>query len=280
MAAIGSPVTTKFHIGEGEIRIGTVSNANKLTQANSMGLLQGATVAFAQETVDLEAGLPKRLVDTAVTRQTVTISAQAYEYSRKNIQVMLGEGVSATAPVEHEGVVQLTEPAGGTGTGTIQTDIAYNAGTQFIGDLWAVYDALTPGDVSIIRATAVADDGGGDLDISYDRDDTPLLFQATGGTSLIYRANQVGVGASTTTQYFTVDILGLERSTGKPVGFKFWKASIDSGLEYAFAADNFAVTPVSFKVLAPATSEYGVGEPYEHLAAVIPAHPYGIFWNG
>lgn len=275
--AIGVQQTSKFHIGEAEIRIGPLSSANKLKQSDSVGLIQGATVSFTQETVDLEGGLPKRLVDTAIVKQVATINAQVFEYSRKNIRVMLGEGIEASPPAALAGTMQVGATATSSGTTTLQTSIPF--ASVAVGELYVLYNVGSPEKVSVVRVSAVANDTFGNADITIDNTKTPLLFDVALNDP-IFRANQVGVGKSNATSYFALDVIGMEHSTGNPVGFKFWKAAVASGLEYGFQADNFAVTQLSFKVLAPAAIEYGTGQPLVHLADIVPSHPYGMYWSG
>ena len=75
MAKLGSPQTTKFSIGTAELRVGVLEKALKLVQGNSVGLIDNATVEVTQESVDLNGGFPKVLVDTAVVSQEATITA-------------------------------------------------------------------------------------------------------------------------------------------------------------------------------------------------------------
>ena len=104
---LGSPRTTKFSIGTAELRIGPLLEAMKLKQENSIGLIDNATVEVSQESVDLTGGFPKVLVDTAVVSQESSITATLREYSRRNLQVMLGEGVVDVARTSKERVKRL-----------------------------------------------------------------------------------------------------------------------------------------------------------------------------
>jgi len=280
MAQLGMPVTNKFHIGNAEIRMGPMTLANQLTQSNSLGLLQSATVNFNQESVDLEGGLPKTLIDTVITRTNVTIDAQAYEYSRRNIRVMINEGTELVAPTTYDGAVAVSYTKGTTANEIIETDILLADVT--IGDMIVFHNVGAPEKVSVV---VVKDKAARDAPnalmakITVDGTKTPLLFDAPVGT-LIYKANEIGIGNSTETNYFTVDVIGLEHNSGRPVGFKFWKVAVSGGMQYAFSNDNWAVTPMTFKVLQPAIAEYEVGGDLDHLADLIPTHPYGMYFSG
>ena len=100
MAKLGAPVTSKFPIGTAELRVGPLTKAGRLTQANSVGLVDQATVEVTQNSVDLKGGFPQLLIDTAIIDQEATISATLRESSRRNIKIMLGEGLDASAPTD------------------------------------------------------------------------------------------------------------------------------------------------------------------------------------
>lgn len=278
--ALGTAVTDKFHIGNAELRIGPMTLANKLTQTHSVGLLQSATVNFNQESADLEGGLPKQLVDSVITRTNVTVTAQAYEYSRRNIRAMINEGIESVAPTTYSGTVAVSYTAGTTATEVIQTTLTLASVT--VGDMLVIHNVGSPEKVSVVKViSAVARANPNQLmaEITVDGTKTPVLFDAPQGT-LIYKANQIGLGNTTATNYFSASIVSLEHNSGRPKGFTFWKCSVSGGMEYSFNNDNFAVTPITLKILTPAVSEYGNGEDLEHLAGIIPSHPYGMFWAG
>ena len=106
---LGSAESGNFQIGNAELRFGPMSLAGALTQDNSVGLTESTSVKVDQQRQELKAGLPKQLVDSVITETTVNVTANAYEYTRKNIKVMLNEGAEATSPA--------TIVAQGVGTG-------------------------------------------------------------------------------------------------------------------------------------------------------------------
>lgn len=276
--ALATPVTNKFHIGSPEIRLGPMTKANKLTQANSVGLLQSANVKFNQTSVDLKAGLPKTIVDTAVTEIEVTVDAQIYEFSRKNLRILMGEGVEALAPSEYNGLVTTAIAASTTGTTDIETDILLTAVN--VGDLLTIYSPAAPQNVSVVKVTAKAMITVDKAKVTIDNTKTPLLFDLSVG-DVVFKANQIGIGNSTATNYFSCDVLGMEHSSGRPIGFRFWKAALGgTGLDYGFSSDNFASSPMTIKVLQPSGIEYATGGPLAHLADIIPTHPFGMYVSG
>ena len=73
--ALGSPITNKFNIGTAELRVGPMSSANKLLEAHSVGLIDSVSLNVDQEAAQLEGGFPRKLVDTAIIRQSSSITA-------------------------------------------------------------------------------------------------------------------------------------------------------------------------------------------------------------
>ena len=269
---LGSPRTTKFSIGTAEMRIGPVAAALKLKQEHSIGLIDNATVEVSQESVDLLGGFPKVLVDTAVVSQESSITATLREYSRRNLQVMLGEGVvpSASEPLD---VSTTTTATANAGESTIT--VSSITGMDTAGDLIVIFGKTdsTVANVSICRVLSAAT-----LTITLDSN-TPLLHNVAVG-DFVYLANQVAIGAILQTNYFACQILQLERATGRPFGFDFWKGSIGGGMTFATNAEDFASTELNVKLLQPAATEYGAGGDLEDLANIIPDHPTGMYFGG
>ncbi len=267
MAKLGSNQTSKFSIGTAELRIAPLSSAMRLTQANSVGLVDSVTVAVEQQSVDLEGSFPKTLFDTAIISQTATVTATLREYSRRNLQVMLGEGVSAAQPTDFSTTVSSATTAGST-TVPVSDESGFTGG-----DLAIIYQAS---DNSTVTVGIVASVSVGSLTLDPD---TPTLFDYSSNDP-VYLANQVAIGAVTTTNYFSVQMLQTERATGRPIGFNFWKAAISSGMTLQTNAEDFASTDLEIKILQPAASEYAAGGPLAHLNNIIPQHPSGMYFGG
>lgn len=262
---IGSPRTEKFSIGTAELRIGPLASAGRLGAANSMGLIDDATVTVAQESVDLEGGLPKKLVATAIVRQTSEISATLREYSRRNINVMLGNGVSASEPA----AVSTTVDNSGSpvAAAAVSLPLASAAGLA-AGDLLVAYNVGRPEDAQVLEVDSIS------TNVVTLATHTPILVALEDGAP-VFLANQVAVGAVSKTNYFSCMVLGQDFSTGAPTIWNFWKAAISSGLEYQTNASDFASTGITIKSLEPSAADTGTGGPLEDFAAQVAAHPVG-----
>jgi hypothetical protein len=268
---LGSPRTTKFSIGTAELRIAPQAAAMRLKQEHSVGLIDNATVEVSQESVDLSGGFPKVLVDTAVVSQEASITATLREYSRRNLQVMLGEGVVPTASEAADVSTTLTAGAAAAAvalTVADETDFAAS-------DIVVIYGVA---DTAKAEVTIAQVDSTATNTITLEAD-TPLLHDVVTG-DVVYKANEVAIGSISETNYFAVQLLQLERATSRPIGFDFWKGSIGGGMTFATNAEDFASTELNIKLLQPAATEYASGAALEHLAAIIPGNPTGMYFGG
>jgi len=267
--SLGTPRTNKFKIGTAEVRIGPLTSANKLTQAHSIGLLDKVTVEVSQESVDLEGGFPKFLADTAIIRQASSVTATLREYSRRNIKAMLGAGVSGTEPTG--AVTTLSADAA-----VDAVSVTVTSATGIVpGDLIVLYPTASPEQITVARVTAVSTNT-----LTLDAG-TPILFDYTAANGVaVYAARQVAIGDVSSTNYFAVQVIEIEKASGRPVGYNFWKSAVSTGMTDASNADDFASTDLTLKLLAPAAAEYGTGGDLEHLANIIPSHPVGMYFAG
>jgi hypothetical protein len=272
MATLGAPRTTKFQIGTAELRVGPLSLANKLTQAHSVGLIDSVTIEIAQDSVDLEGGFPRAPVDTAIVRRNGSITATMREYSRRNIRIMMGEGVDTVEPSDVASLVVSNVAADAT-----SVSVSGGTGADFTaGDVVVIYPEGDPASISVCRVESISTDT-----LTLDAD-TPTLhaYDGTSATIKIYVAQQVGIGAVQTTAYFAAQVVQVERKTGRPVGFNVWKSTIATGMSMGTNAEDFASTDLQIKMLDPAAAEYASGGVLEHIGVFVPSHPQGMMFYG
>ena len=272
MAKLGSPVTSKFDIGTAELRLGLLSKANLLTQAESIGLIDDATYTVTQTNVDLLGGFPKTIIDTAVTEQTATISATMHEYSRRNMRIMLGDGLAGVTPSAVESLVAADAAAGAS---TVSVTGATGANFS-VDDVVIIYPQGRPEDVSVLQIDSITVDA-----LTFKTDQvTSSAYNGTTETIKIYVAHQVPIGAVTQTNYFSVMLIQQENSTGNPKVLSFWKGAIGGSMEVSTTADDFGSSTMELKLLQPAASDYAASASLEHVADLIPSHPTGMILNG
>lgn len=277
MAKLGAPSTNKFNIGTAEVRIGPLASANALTQAHSIGLVDNATVEITQNSVDLLGGFPQVLVDTAVISQEASMTATMREFSQRNFNVLIGEGVGDYVSDNASLTTAVDLTAADTSLVTAADMTAHATNPLIAGDIITIFQVGQPELVTIAIVSAVTTTA-----VTLDAN-TPILedMSGTGGDTIsVFKSNQSAIGAITQTNYFACQLVQSERSTGRPVTWNFWKGAVSAGLSYATDATDFASTELQVKMLQPAASEYGTGGSLEHLADIIPTNPTGLFSGG
>jgi len=269
MATLGSPVTNKYPIGTAELRLGALSSAGQLLQTHSVGVVDEVTVTASQESVKLLGGFPQKTITSAIISQESSVTGTLREGSRRNLSVMLGEGIPAAAADVASLVVSDEVVAATT------VDVTTGEGTSFAtDDLVVIYEDGKPDTVQHSRVVSVAVDT---LTIA------PGLAVAVTGTTAtvhIFHAKAIAVGGITQTNYFSASLIQVDQSTGRPIGFNFWKTSIAGSMDYATNATDFASFALELDALQPSASEYGAGQDLEHLADIIPNHPVGMYIGG
>jgi hypothetical protein len=115
MAILGGAVTNKFVIGNFELRVGPQNMAGKLTSAHSVGVIDRFAVRSQQQSADLMGLFPQELIDTDVVSQTTQLTATLREFSPRNMNILLGNGlVKDNDIVEGNTMSQLSSQLTGT----------------------------------------------------------------------------------------------------------------------------------------------------------------------
>lgn len=265
MAQLGSARTRAWNLGVTEVRLTPLTSSGKATQVHSIGLLEGASVEVAQEAIRLEGGFPRKLVDTAIASQSANVRATLREYSRRNLSILLGNGVPSALPTD---VVTTLASAAAAGAATL----TLTSGSGIVqGDTLVIYPKGKPEMISIIVVGAVA---GANV---TPHADTPTLhaYDPAQGPIEVFNAHPIAIGAVAETKYFGVQLIQRNPSTGRPRVFDFWKASISSGMNYEASASDYGSTELQIEILEPAAEEYAPGGALVHLANIIPNFPAG-----
>lgn len=274
MANLGSAQTSKFSIGTAELRIGPLGSAGQLEQSHGVGIIDNATVSVSQNSVDLLGGFPQKIIDTAIISQESSLTATLREYSKRNIDVLLGNAISdyAAAVTTDSVTLDATSTAGTT------LNLPLNEGANWVkGDIFVLHSITDPADVNVCMVESVA------VDVLTLNTGTPTTFDAAIG-DLLFRAEESAVGNISETNYFAVSLVQKQRvkqgNTSKPAVWNFWKGAISAGMEYSTSADDFGSTELAIKLLEPSAADYATGAALEHLASVIPSYPTGMFAAG
>lgn len=269
--SLGQARTNRFQIGTAELRVGPLTAAAKLTQAHSVGLIDQAGVNYGREVAQLMGGFPKKLVDETPISETTTITGTLREYSRRNLGILLGQGLLTSLPdVKYSATGIMT---GGTGATPVvplasTADFASNTGFAMIYIVGQPELVAWAAVGTVVLNTSVAL-GPMDLDLF-----TAMNTAVSNGATLrIVKAQVLDIGNTTQTQYYAVSLVQKNLKTGRPMIYDFWKASVQGGLDYGTNADDYASSELTLNVLEPSAADYAVGGDLYHLAAIIPTCP-------
>lgn len=271
MSNLGSAKTSRYQIGTAELRVGPMSLANKLTQAHSVGLVDDAGVNNTKTYAKLEGGFPKKVVDQAPISVATTITATAREFSRRNIGILLGNGIMADS-VDVANVVTASASV---------TAATLTSATGFaVNDLVVVFVADRPETASVAKISAIATN-----DLTFDSD---LCLAMTYGSYIsagevvrIFKAAEIAVGRNMAAQYFSVQMVQQDSQSGRPRIWNFWKASCSAGLDYGTNSSDYGSTKMEFEVLEPSAADYGsIGSALYGVRGLIPSFPMGMYVAG
>lgn len=276
MSKLGSAQTNEFSIGTAEVRIGPLSEAGRLSQARSVGLVDNVTISFAQSSVDLKGGFPQQIVDTAIIEQTGTIKITAREFSRKNLDIMLGNGSSAAVTDVKTTLVNTANVA----AAATEITVATGGGALFTaGDVIVIYPEGRPEDVTVSIIDSIATDtitlktGMG----------TVVAYNALTESTLdfhVFKAFGLAAGNVTKTNYFSVMLIQQKNSSGRPAIWSVWKAANSGSMEQANSPTDYGSLTMDLKIMQPTISDVAVGGALNNVAALISAYPAAARFAG
>jgi hypothetical protein len=274
MAQLSSPISNEFRIGVSELRLGPLSEAGRLAQARSVGVIDDVVINFASTSVDLKAQFPQVIAATAVTEQTGAITGGLREYSRRNINLMLGNPIVADPVESRTTLVKTADIAANATSFSVASATAFAAD-----DVVMIYPDGQPENVTVsqiasIAAAVVTLKTGMGTVVAY-----PALADNTRDYIMV-KAHAVAAGAVTKTNYFSAMILGTKPSNGAPVVWSVWKVANTGSFEQSNNATDWASMPMELKIVSPTASDTKVGGGLATMAPLINLFPMGALFAG
>lgn len=265
--ALGQPVTKEFSIGTAELRVGPLSSAGHLTQAHSIGLIDDAVVSVNNEKAILEGMFPRVQVDSVVVKANAKVTATPREYSRRNLGIMLGNGI-ATAVNDIASTLAADVAVDAT-----SFDVQPGHGANFsVGQVVVLYPDGQPENVSVVEIGNITTDT-----ITVAAGQKVPLAYAEADTIHVYVSHAIPVGNVVKTEYFSCSLVQRNHHSGRPKVFNYWKVSVAGNLEVNTNAEDFASMSMELDCLVPSASEYAAGQPLNHWENKIPTNPLGFF---
>lgn len=87
----GEAKTTQFNVSDGTLMLGPVGEAYNLTpEKHSVGLIKQMTCTSTKNRIELTQGLQQLVVDSQVTGNDVSVTADVYEYTAANLAYAAG----------------------------------------------------------------------------------------------------------------------------------------------------------------------------------------------
>lgn len=262
---LGTLRTNILGTGVGEVRIGTLSMAGKLPQANSVGAVQSASFEEATTMIEAEAGSPSQLVAIAFGKKTYSFKAETLERSAANLNAAIGNGIiaSATGVDTH---LTSDEVAGSTVI-TVADASAISPGSMI-----TVYPEGKPEQVSVCLVQSKSSN-----DLTLDAS-TPLLYDAPGSTDTdtvyhVYVSNVIS-GGKVTGGVKNFSLTWIKQSvSGKPIVYHFWKVAAKGNFTDSGSSTEFTKVPLEFQILTPSLADVAVGGALYHARNMIAKHP-------
>ena len=274
---LGSAVSNSFSIGTAEMRVGSFASTSvclQLTQANSVGLVDNASISFTAEAVDLFGGFPQLIQDTAIVKQTGNVKASVREFSRRNLDLALSNGVQTTAATDVKTSLVATADVA-----AAVTSITVVSGTGFnVADVIVIYPTGAPQDVTVTQISAISTNtltftlvASLPTVAAY-----PALTNSGVITYNVFKAAGTAAGNVTQTNYFSFMMVQQNAHTGRPVVWAIWKAANTGTMEQKTSATEYGMLELDIKILQPSGADVSAGgvlnaAPFPTLVGLYPA---------
>ena len=274
---LGSPQTSEYSIGTAEVRVGPLTEAMRMVQARSIGLVDNATVSFNTTSVDLMGGFPQELVDTAVTQQSGSVRIAAREFSRRNLDIQLGNAISATAPTGVATTLVNTANVAADATSIVVEDTTGFA----VDDVIVIYPDGRPEDVTISQISAI--NTGTDTITLKTGMGTVVAYPAQTESTKdfhVFKGLGIAAGAVTRTNYFSMMLIQQKNKSGRPIVWNVWKAANSGSMEQGTSATEYGTLNMEMKILKPSAADIGAGGDLNALASLISLYPTAFRMGG
>ena len=268
MSMLGTPKTSQFVAGAAEVRISTLNVAGRQTSNHSVGVIDKWGFKVNNEFVDLESGFPRTLLDKMLIKSTAEVSFTTREGTIRNWGVLTGGAVVdyPTAGGDLVATVDTTTHIdAATVTLVLTTDVIFVAGQTV-----SIYSTTDPTKVTISTVD------------SYTSGTKTLVLTTGLGTLVGFAQNEVvkvskcqtfGAGLNGSVNYFSVQLVYLDRPTSRPKVVDFWKCSIAAGVTVENDGATFASNDWTCGVLVPTGADYASSGQLYHQRVAIPANP-------
>jgi hypothetical protein len=246
--------SAQLDIGSVEVRVGPLSSAGKLTQANSLGVVDSFTFEGTINSVSYNALFPSKQIATAIIENLSKATLTYGESSARNLNLHFGNGLVASVAANATTLASTIAP----------------------GETYMIYPEGHPELMSLVQVASVSTDTvtvvtGQSLPVAYDLTTYPVVN--------VIKSQAVGFGAASYTQYFTVDAIKVGFTDGKPRVWRIWKASIGGTASIASSRTDFARPSMELSILAPDVKDVATLGALHHVAGEVAKYPLAAYYT-
>jgi hypothetical protein len=269
MSMLGSPKTSQFVAGAAEVRVSLLTAAGRQTSAHSVGVIDKWGFKVNNEFVDLKSGFPRTLLDKMLIESTAEVSFTTREGTIRNWGVLTG-GAVVDYPTAGGDLVATVDTSSGPITAATTSLVLTTDVTFLAGQTVSIYSTTDPTKVTISTVesytsgtkTLVLTTGLGTL-VEFAHDESVKVS----------KCQTFGAGLNGSVNYFSVQLLYIDRPTSRPKVVDFWKCSIAAGITVENDGASFASNDWTCGVLVPTGADYAASGALYHQRVAIPSNP-------
>ena len=234
----GLALTNKFMLGTATLMIGAMADLHSLGVAQSLGLVKNVGLKTTPGFVDLTQGVKNNVVTSVQNKNDMTVDAEMFEYSAKNLTYGVSLDGSAVVPaVNSTTTTGLLTAAGGPPIVTPAV-IPVTAATGMTAGKYLAIHIDNSEQIFIRKIVSVAA-----LNITVNQG---LPVDVPSGAQ-VEVVNMVPLGSTKDNPYLAAKIVG-QLADNSWVTILIGKCRVTSGISMAFKTDNFDNIPMQLTV--------------------------------
>lgn len=233
----GEALTGKFMLGTATLMIGAQEDLFNLGVAQSLGLMKNVALSTTPGFTELTQGVKNNLVASIQTSNDMTVDAEMYEYTAKNLTYAVSLDGSAVVPAATTTTLAtaLTTSGNPASTGTA---VVLTSATGFaVGDYIFMHvngsDQIFARQITALTGTNATINAG--------------LPVGMAQGAKISKVNMVPLGSTKDNPYLSAKIVG-QLADGSWVTILLPKVRVTSGISMGFRTENFDNIPLQLKV--------------------------------
>lgn len=260
----GEALTSKFMLGTATLMIGAQADGLNLGVAQSLGLVKNVALTTTPGFTELTQGVKNNLVASVQTSNDMTVDAEMYEYTAKNMTYAVSlDGSQVTTPAGSTTVATAMTTSGGPPALT-STTMSLTSATGFTVGKFVMIHVNAADQIFIRKITAVSTN-----DVTLNAG-LPVSVPQGAKVEVV---NMVPLGSTKDNPYLSAKIVG-QLADLSWVTILLPKVRVTSGISMGFRTENFDNIPLQLKVYDLTTTDANYSYFQEADGSVAKAHIY------